>query len=102
MEAAERLEDGAIGRDEGTRRDKQEDVPVGEEGMQQGGGPVWHKRSASVASLWCLAVRLGVAMGQRAACSWGSGLRRSSVFASLSPSLFLKEFISACTCVCLF
>lgn len=42
------------------RADKQEEVPVGQEGLQQGGGPVWG--SASVASLWCLAVRLGAAM----------------------------------------
>lgn len=39
-------------------RDKQE-------GLQQGGGPVWRERSASVASPWCLAVRLDAAMGQR-------------------------------------
>lgn len=29
MEAAERLGDGEIGRNEGTRSDKQEEVPVG-------------------------------------------------------------------------
>lgn len=40
-------------------------------GMQQGSGPVCCERSASVASLWCLAVRRGAAMGQevRGACS---------------------------------
>lgn len=42
------------------RADKQDEVPVGQEGLQQGGGPVWG--SASVASLWCLAMRLGAAM----------------------------------------
>jgi len=64
-----------------------------------GGGAVWHQRSASVASLWCLAVRLDVAMGQ---VSWGSGLRRSSVFASFAPSLFWRNSAVRVHCACLF
>lgn len=39
---------------------------------QQGGGPVW--RSASVASLWCLAVRLAAAISRR---GWRDGVHGS-------------------------
>lgn len=64
LEAAERLQDGSArqeGRNEGT--DKREELPPG---LQQSGGPVWRERSASVASLWRLAVRRGAAMGRTA------------------------------------
>lgn len=72
MEAAERLGDG------GDRREEMKGE-ISERRSQRGGRgcsrvvvQVWRERSASVASPFCLAVRLGAAMGQgggAAACS---------------------------------
>lgn len=60
---------------------------------------VWRERSASVASLWCLAVRLGAAMGQEVGGAPVAEVQGSGGPWSLLPSLPPLFSLRVCVCV---